>query len=80
MIEDTGPIHHLEEEEGEEGEGFDDKDLDDLMYDGDPLAVASDYEDDDDINGKRHLLLLKVYNLFTCACVSYSLAFKYHFL
>ena len=45
VIEETGPVQCIqEEEEEEEEEGLGDRDLEELIYDGDPL-VESDCED-----------------------------------
>lgn len=45
VIEESGPVVYAEEED-EEGEGVGDDDIEDLVYEGDPL-LNSDYEDDD---------------------------------
>ena len=43
VIEESGPVIYAEEDD-EEGEGVGDDDIEDLVYEGDPL-LNSDYED-----------------------------------
>ena len=46
VIEESGPVEYCEEEE--EGEGLEDEDIEELIYEDDPLLAHSDYEDFDE--------------------------------
>ena len=43
LVEETGPVDYCQDE----GEGVDDSDLEQLTYEGDPLLLQSDYEDEE---------------------------------
>ena len=44
VVEESGPVDYCQDE----GEGVNDTDLEQLAYDGDPLLLLSDYEEEEE--------------------------------
>lgn len=55
IVEESGPVDYCQDE----GEGMNDAELEQLAYDGDPLLLLSDYEEEEE--GKQTCTAATVY-------------------